>query len=398
MFRAKGSPSLVTVIKNDDHVFADFSDGRTSQAPLVWKFLEEDFNTKAQLIVNANEEAVFYRDGVAVGLFTGGRYSLTTQNYPFLTALTKKFTGGVSAFNAKVYFVNKAHKLEMKWGTDSPIEVRDPKWGIQTSVQARGSYSIQIINSQKFVEKLIANNVQVFTQDELNAEFRSALSQDIRVAISRHIKELPPGYELMDLSDDLDAIAVAMKPKLAEKLLDYGVEVINFYVGAIDLPTKDQDADRSKISDALSDKSVFGILGDDWSRRQSANILSDLANNPGTGGVTGVIAGAGLGMGAGNAFGDMANQMFQPQANGGSGPEALAGTQPQAAPSAVRNESDVQQGVTCACGHLNSTGSKFCAECGTALVTTTTCQGCRAEIPSSAKFCPECGAGVAQSK
>ena len=52
----------------------------------------------------------------------------------------------------------------------------------------------------------------------------------------------------MDLSDDLDAIAVAMKPKLAEKLLDYGVEVINFYVGAIDLPTKDQDADRSKIS------------------------------------------------------------------------------------------------------------------------------------------------------
>ena len=139
MFRAKGSPSLVTVIKNDDHVFADFSDGRTSQAPLVWKFLEEDFNTKAQLIVNANEEAVFYRDGVAVGLFTGGRYSLTTQNYPFLTVLTKKFTGGVSAFNAKVYFVNKAHKLEMKWGTDSPIEVRDPKWGIQTSVHARGS-------------------------------------------------------------------------------------------------------------------------------------------------------------------------------------------------------------------------------------------------------------------
>ena len=93
----------------------------------------------------------------------------------------------------------------------------------------------------------------------------------------------------MELSNDLETIAVAMKPKLAEKLLDYGVEVVNFYVGAIDIPTKEEDADRAKLSEAFTDKSVMGVLGDDWSRQQSATILTNLANNPGSGGVAGAF-------------------------------------------------------------------------------------------------------------
>ena len=281
----------------------------------------------------------------------------------------------------------------MKWGTDTPIEVRDPKWGIQTSVQARGSYSIQIMDSQKFLEKLISNNVQLFTHDELNDEFRSALSQDIRVAITKHIKSLDPGSELMDLNDDLDTIAAAMKPKLVEKLDDYGVEVVNFYVAAIDIPTKEEDEDRSKISEAFSDKSVMNILGEDWSRQQSATILTDLATNPGSGGVAGAFAGAGLGMGAGNVFGEMATQMFKSSGNGGSGNDPLGSPTPAVSPFAVQGDPPAApQGLPCSCGHMNPDGSKFCAECGSGLSATASCGGCSAEIPANSKFCPECGA------
>ena len=54
------------------------------------------------------------------------------------------------------------------------------------------------------------------------------------------------------------------------------------------------------------------ILGDDWGRQQSANILGTLASNPGAGGAA--AAGAGIGMGAavGGVFGSMAQQMFRP--------------------------------------------------------------------------------------
>src|SRR5699024_8007611 len=55
--------------------------------------------------------------------------------------------------------------------------------------------------------------------------------------------------------------------------------------------------------------------GDDWGRQQAANILSDLANNPGAGGVAAAGAGMGMGIGAGSAFGSMAQPMFAPMTN-----------------------------------------------------------------------------------
>ena len=65
-----------------------------------------------------------------------------------------------------------------------------------------------------------------------------------------------------------------------------------------------------------ADKEKMRILGDDWGRQQAADILGNLANNPGAGGVAAAGAGMGMGIGAGGAFGSMAQQMFAPMNNG----------------------------------------------------------------------------------
>lgn len=67
---------------------------------------------------------------------------------------------------------------------------------------------------------------------------------------------------------------------------------------------------------AQADKEKMRILGDDWGRQQAADILGNLANNPGAGGVAAAGAGMGMGIGAGGAFGSMAQQMFAPMNNG----------------------------------------------------------------------------------
>ena len=67
-----------------------------------------------------------------------------------------------------------------------------------------------------------------------------------------------------------------------------------------------------KMRIAQADKSVMGILGEDWGRQQAATILGDLANNPGAGGVAAAGAGLGMGIGAGGVFGSMAQQIFSP--------------------------------------------------------------------------------------
>lgn len=57
---------------------------------------------------------------------------------------------------------------------------------------------------------------------------------------------------------------------------------------------------------------MMDVLGDNWGQQQAANILGDLAHNPGTGGVGTMGAGIGMGVAAGSLFGNMANQMFSP--------------------------------------------------------------------------------------
>lgn len=100
---------------------------------------------------------------------------------------------------------------------------------------------------------------------------------------------------------------------------DYGLKCVKFSLAGLDIDSSKYDAiDQSQIASiskvklAQGDKNVMGVLGDDWGRQQAANILGDLARNPGAGGVGAMGAGMGMGMAAGNVFGNTANQMFAP--------------------------------------------------------------------------------------
>ena len=53
--------------------------------------------------------------------------------------------------------------------------------------------------------------------------------------------------------------------------------------------------------------------------------------------------------------------------------------------------------ITCpSCGTALTSGARFCAACGTAVVTT--CGSCEAELPEGARFCPACGTAVAATE
>jgi membrane protease subunit (stomatin/prohibitin family) len=392
--------NLIDVIKNDAIP--------GSKSVLIREFPGEDFHTKSQLIVAESEEAIFVKDGIAVATFEAGRHSLSTKNYPFIEKLINAFTGGVSVFHCKVYFVSKDHKLDLFWGTDTPIQMRDPVQRIQTSIQARGSYSIQVAESKKFLVKLIGNNVRSFTDETLNGYFRNAFLQIIKDSIAQHIKD--SGQEILDICTDKTKIAESLKPKLAPTLDEYGVELVNFYVGDISIPAGDPN--RAKLEDAFAearrieelakadkfrkktgaeaDNDVIATLGPNWARQQSTEILHDLANNPGSGGVAAAGAAAGFGLAAGSVFGDMANHMFTdpPTASAALDPRPAAA---QTAGSRFQTVGETTAVACAACGHPNAPGVKFCSECGALQPAVVKCPACGTDMAASAKFCPECG-------
>jgi len=287
---------------------------------LIWRQPEEDFNTNSTLIVMPGEEAIFIKGGNIEQTFDNGTYKLSTENYPFISRLRNAFTGGISTFNCVVYFVRKAHSMEILWGTSSPIQVRDKLLGIATKLKARGAYKIQVDNPQKFLTKLIGNNINIMDQQSLLDDyFANEFQGKIKSSITRALNETQT--ELLGIEAHIEEFAETVEPFLGEVFTDYGLKIIKFSIAALDIEGDElrrrydeigMDA-IAKMRNAQADKGVMDVLGDNWAKQQAANILGTVAANPGTGGgMTSAGAGLGMGMVAGGAFGNMAQQMFTP--------------------------------------------------------------------------------------
>ena len=289
---------------------------------LIWKQPEEDFNTNSTVIVMPGEAAIFVKGGTIEQVFENGTYKLSTQNYPFLTKLRILFTGGVSVFNCVVYFVKTAHTTEIKWGTDSPIQVRDKLLGIATKLKARGSYRVCVSNPAKFLEKMLGNNYDGLHQSALNNYFVSEFQGKIKSVVARAINE--SNTEILGIDARLDEFSETIQPYFQEVLDDYGLRCVKFAIAAIDIDDSElrQKYDEigmdaiAKMRNAQADRMVMDTLGDRWAQQQSVNIMSTIAEGTAKGGggsnLTDASIGLGMGMAAGGMFGTMAQQMFAP--------------------------------------------------------------------------------------
>lgn len=288
---------------------------------LIWRQPEEDFNTNSTLIVMPGEEAIFIKGGTVEQVFESGTYKLSTENYPFISRLRNAFTGGISTFNCVVYFVRKADSKEIRWGTDSPIQVRDKVWGVRTDARVRGAYKVRIENPAKFLEKLIGNNVPFQFQEELDKYFASEFQGKIKAAVSKFLNALE--QELIGIDAYMDELSEKIEPYIDEIISDYGLKCVRFSLAGLDIDNTKYDVlDESQMEliartrGFQGDKAGLDILGDDWGRVQGVEVLKDLANNPGAGGVAAAGAGMGMGIGAAGAFGSIAQQVFAPAQNG----------------------------------------------------------------------------------
>lgn len=310
------NPNEVAYMGGKKH-WADVIKNTGSGELLIWRQPEEDFNTNSTLIVMPGEEAIFIKGGNIEEVFGNGTYKLSTENYPFISRLRNAFTGGISTFNCAVYFVRKADSQEIRWGTETPIQVRDKIWGIRTNAKVRGAYKVRVENPAKLLEKLVGNNISYQFQEELNKYFESEFQGKIKSAISKFLNGLE--QELIGIDAYMDELSELIEPYIDEVVQDYGLKCVKFSLAGLDIDnSKYDEIDQSQIASisqvklAQGDTGVMDVLGEDWGRQQAANILGDLARNPGAGGVGAMGAGVGVGVTAGSVFGNMANQMFSP--------------------------------------------------------------------------------------
>ena len=287
--------------------WADVIKNTSTASYLLWKQPEEDFNNNSTLIVDPGEMAIFIKDGHIEDVFEKGKYQLDSENYPFISRLRNAFTGGISTFNCKVYFVRTAQSMEVTWGGGA--EVLDPEWGTRLEIKANGAYKVLVENPVILLEKMVGSRADL-TQEGLNDYFRNNFQQRITDAIGDVVEN--SGEDVVKLSTKKRLISELASPILDEVIKAYGLKLEDLSVANLHI-SRDEEMERQRSTGA-----GMKVLGDNWQAAQARDIMKDLVNNQGMGGAA-AGAGAGIGMGmaaAGGMFGmmnPMMNQMQQPQ-------------------------------------------------------------------------------------
>src|SRR5215510_5300407 len=103
--------------------------------------------------VEADEKAVFFKDGKVVATLEAGRHTLDTANLPFLSNLVDSFTGG-NVFVAEVFFVNVREQAGIKFGGRIG-NVEDPKSGVPVETMVHGEFSFRVVQPDTLITGLV---------------------------------------------------------------------------------------------------------------------------------------------------------------------------------------------------------------------------------------------------
>ena len=169
----------------------------------VVKFPSDDLRFGTQLVVSTSQTAFFVKGGKIFDHYESGTYTLKSENIPLLNKVINLPFGSSSPFKAEVWYVNLITKMDMKWGTATPIQLEDPKYGVIVPVRAYGQYGFRINDARLFLETLVGN-MTVFTSDKVSDYFKGKVISSLTSLIStKLIKENISILEISALLDEM---------------------------------------------------------------------------------------------------------------------------------------------------------------------------------------------------
>lgn len=356
----------------------------------AWKYPNTELATWTQLIVNESQEAVLLKNGQITDVFGPGHYQLTTDNIPVLQKLINIPFGGRSPFSAEVWFINKAFALDIKWGTTTPIQVQDPKYGVFVPLRAFGQFGLQIEDSRKFLVKLVGT-MPFFNTKTLTDYFKGLYITRVKDRLSSCL--VSSKISILEINSHLDEISSALSKQLQEEFAEFGIKVHSFYINDINVPENDPAV--KQLKSALAKRAEMDILGYNYQQERTFDTLNTAAGNQGAaGGVMGAGIGAGLGFGIGGAIGNAVGNMDTAMSTKESTKEcpschAKIGESLKFCPECgADTQKSVSESKCSACGCSFAPGTKFCPDCGKKI---NPCKNCGTDIPENSNKCPGCG-------
>ncbi|MFY9557905.1 MAG: SPFH domain-containing protein [Blastocatellia bacterium] len=315
-----------------------------------------DIKLGAQLIVQENQSAVFFRDGKGLDTFGPGRHTLTTNNIPLLTRLLSIPFGGTSPFQASVLFIARHTFQDLKWGTKEPIAFRDTELRM-VRLRAFGKYSMRVTDPQLFAGSIVGTRGIVSTE-AIGAFLRDIVVARLNDLLGENLKTI------FDLPAYYDELAAGVKARVADDFSKQGLELVDLIISAITPP--------EEVQKMIDERTGMGAIGDmnAYMQFKAAQALPDAAKQEGG------AAGQGMGLGLGMGYGQMMAGAI------GGHPQGSGAAQTQTIPCTK-------------CGTPNPVGAKFCSNCGATQqsqpAASVECPSCHEKVQGGTKFCSSCG-------
>lgn len=382
-----------------------WDDGESSVNDIIsYKHEAEDFNTHTQLIVHQSQEAVFFKDGMALDLFGPGKHTLSTQNIPLIKKLINIPTGGETPFHCDVFFVNKVYLADLRWGTPTPILMEDPLEQINIHVGANGLFGAHISDTRKFLTKIVGTRDR-FSKDELGGYLRGKIIERVTDLLGKTMVDKQ--VSILSVSSHFTELSDSIKEQMVPFFEDYGIALDLFSFTTIKAP----DEDLAEVNEAKKARRKMDLESEALARKRQRegytyqqergyDVLGQAASNEGTSSTfMGAGMGLGMGLGVGGAFGagmaNVANAGFNGMQQG----QAAAAQVGEVCPNckavlpegaAFCNKCGTRLGNVCPkCGAVQPKGVAFCNHCGASMKPV--CPKCGAEVAEGAAFCNKCG-------
>lgn len=224
----------------------------------AWRHPNTELKAGTKVTVMPHQIAVFVKNGRIAQTFREGTRVVEGNSTPFLTGMTKMFTGGVNPNDARMYFINLNDRTNVGWGTPSPVNIPVPgnvgprSAGLTIPAGANGAYSIALAyidpdrrpgpqtdqynadHIDAFFRQFVSDR-EVTTVDDVVEVIRQKANGIIHDVLAKVLIE--GGVDINRIDARLSEIGQQLTQRLQEPFAQmerqYGVRVFDFVLNAI---------------------------------------------------------------------------------------------------------------------------------------------------------------------
>ena len=285
---------------------------------IVWRWPDTNIRKLTQCTVEADEVAVFVKEGKVAGTLGPGRHTLDGASITFMSFLVDKVTGG-DFWMSEVYFVSTRQIHGVKFGGEIG-RVKDPETELRVRLRAFGEVTVKVSDPGA----LITNQTGLGAVKDNLDQFKRIVSERVMLALSDDVGEVIAHKKVpldVVLSGSLkEELIVECKTGVDQNLQGVGLTVVafsslNINPDEADYKKLQEDAEEMRMASRDARKAQLMNQVEIQKRAQLAQLAggyqnyaqSEMMLGAGQGLSKGgessgnALAGAGLGMGFGMA-------------------------------------------------------------------------------------------------